>query len=379
MNVFLDTNILHNDHLSSASLKRLAALSSAGIINLFLPDIVTRELTSNKALEFSNNISSCSKTLKKALKQHHFSDKFLADFQAVKNQLLEIEKIAEKDIETNLTNWIKESKATLIPFEHHFMGSILEHYFKGGGAFGSRKNRKDFPDAMIAATIYSFVEKAGPCSVISNDSNLSKHLKENKEITTYSSIRNYLKQLGTKIEFSGGQKILDYFSSNHTSNQLIKFFKKNTDYFDSIYLENDMISNKRAIEVEADYFEVNSADFNNTEELTVTDLNFINESELGGNISFVTNTGLSYVTGYKECLMLEEYRDITVFSATGSGACEIGESALMKFSGEIIFKLLNRKDEHMIERLNETLTYNEFNEFFTIELEIKTGEILNYL
>jgi len=171
-NVFIDTSVFrkYNFDFEHKSIKRLIELSSIGVINLFITDIIYNEVIANIKADV---ILACKKIS-------------VSDASILKNidefkKLLDPESITDK-LMTNYKKFIMSASIVILPTNPMVSKIVIDNYFNAKPPFGVKK-KDEFPDSFILETVLSWCKDKGENAyLISTDPDWKVFCENNKNL-----------------------------------------------------------------------------------------------------------------------------------------------------------------------------------------------------
>jgi rRNA-processing protein FCF1 len=345
INVILDTNILHQEGLSSKNMQVLSRLSRLNKIIITVPDLVAREFVSKKIQTSKENIihaRSKLEPLKKNIGQEH---ELTNDISQLELKLKELHQNIEEPINQNFENWVKTNNIFVPAFKSEDILSVMGFYFSGGGGFRNAKARDDIPDAMIAKIIESEVQKNQDCIVVINDGNFRDYLNTSLGIKTAPMLKDLLNSDPIKsilIQLDRESKIVEQIkvilSDGQVQGRLKNFLTSDKSYLDSIYLTDSDVSDLDETLAMAVYaVEIESIDSSTIQNVKFGDIRFIDDDFFSIEIQFSAESPISYCTDYGSYVGLseEDKSHITFDSMNSDGICELSEIRDFQFDGNM--------------------------------------------
>lgn len=238
LNVVLDTNILHQaQSFNSTEMKKLISLSQKQVIQLYIPEVVLKELKSQKEDEIRKLISSQEKTISE-LKKLSASRNDYSTLVNIEESFSNIKKSLIQSFDKHLSDFKDQTNFIIIKNSEPDIGDMLDLYFSGKGPFRSVKSRQDIPDCFI----YLAIKTISKPHVICCDNTLKAALEKDK-IPVYSSVSDFIeknkKSINKAIEDS---KIQNYLCSQlqNIKKLMITSLEKVLEYKD--FVDENMVS-----------------------------------------------------------------------------------------------------------------------------------------
>jgi hypothetical protein len=196
-NVFLDSQVFigHNFNFASPSLKRLEELAIAGEANVFITDIIIREVEAN-VQERVKGFASSLKTLKrkspilKALQSTESKDPTLDADQAC-NELSE-----------RFRDYRNRTQMTVLALNLASPTAVFDWYFDLHLPFKENTaKRKEFPDAFNMSILEKWCETTGEkIYVVSGDSDLREYCATSQQLLSLTTPGEYAHLYSTEVE-----------------------------------------------------------------------------------------------------------------------------------------------------------------------------------
>ena len=348
-NIVIDTNILHQEGLTSGRMKILAKLVAEKLITIHVPEIVKREFITKRVSEITDAIISIQSNLKTISRKTENNGEFKDKIISLESSLPSLKQDVEKQVINEFNEWVKTLSVNILQFNPNHIHNVLDDYFVGSGAFKLLKNRDDFPDSMIHHTISSLAEELGELYVVLSDGAFKRGIKEQENIITLNSLNDLLK-LEEIDKHISSQQLNKYFIGSEFSTYLLAYFKEEKDIIEQIYFEDD-IENSEFIGVNFYNAQLNFPSHEYITELKLSNFYQISGTEFTAEISFNTFATLSYVSDYGTFLELDKdsSRNVEMSSMNGEGWCELLESVLTQYRGSIN---LSFSEEQTLEAIN---------------------------
>lgn len=207
--VSLDTEVFvaANFQFNSGRLKKLADLSRAGKINLYLADITIREIEvkiSEEIQKISKHIKDFSNKARILRGVPWFSDLVNVNTETVKN-----------DLNNHLSNFIDSTRTTVISTEDVSIAYIFDKYFTQQPPFGEGKKKHEFPDAFVIRSLEEYSEEIEESMYVISDDG---------DIKSACSSSDYLISLGSLDELFN---LITTEENKHFSSLAQQWFKEN--------------------------------------------------------------------------------------------------------------------------------------------------------
>lgn len=227
MRVALDTNIFHNDHsLAGGSFEALARLAEAGHVEVLIPEVIAREFTalSSEQLEAVASYREAIKKLRSA-----FPNNQGPRIDTLKKNVKDLIESSESEAASTFNLWMERVEGRVIKPGSEHAQRILAKYFDGVLPFGTKKARKDFPDAFIVEIILDLAvdEKL---FFVTSDCRMRNTFANVSDITVFDSLEDLLKA----TEFVASQKEVDLAINLP---RIVKVINENKEIFGSALLD----------------------------------------------------------------------------------------------------------------------------------------------
>lgn len=183
----LDTNILHQEGLSSQRMQILKKLIDDSKVLLTIPEIVVREYAS-KLIEYAEeDIQKIDKSVKN-LQKRGLLESFTSAYEGACTSLIRRDM---NSIEDKLNRWLAVYSVDVFSMGNTSVPSLFESYFSGTGAFKAKKRRDDIPDALIYDGI-SQLSKDGELCVAVKDTYLKSKFEALANVKCYENLDEFL-------------------------------------------------------------------------------------------------------------------------------------------------------------------------------------------
>lgn len=334
-NIVIDTNILHQEGLTSGRMKVLAKLVNDELLVIHIPEIVKREFITKRVSEINEAFTNIQSNLRSIQRKIEADGNFKDESTSVEREILALKEGVENQVVEEFNQWVALLKINILEFNPDNISKVLDDYFIGSGAFKSLKNRDDFPDSMIHHSINSLAEELGDLFVILSDGAFKRGIKGQENITALNSINALLELQDIKQHLSN-EELNEYFVGSDFSSYLLNYLKKEKDLINEVYIEDD-IDNTDLLGINTYNPQLNFPDNEKISELSISNFYLISETEFTAEISFNTYATLHYVSDYGSYLSIEKdsSRDIDMDSMNGDGWCDLYEYVLAQYRGKI--------------------------------------------
>jgi hypothetical protein len=262
-NIFIDSSIYisRNFQFSDRLLGRISRLAKEGFIKLFISEIVIREVNrkiDSNLKEAEISLSSLQSKGKILRNVPEYKQIFNTSLLAAANEM----------IKSNFSDFMKDSKAEIIPLNEVSVGQLVENYFNRYPPFSEGK-KDEFPDAINLFAIESWcVKNNQEMCIISSDKDLKNYCAQKNNFHYFVS----LEELLDKITSSDGYKynfIKNLFNSRY---QDVEEYIKESFEALGFTLENE--------EGDVEFVEVYSVEIEDEDEINIT--------EIDGNVAVLS-------------------------------------------------------------------------------------------
>lgn len=178
-NVSLDTSFFEqNNFLVGAKIKELTELCQNGTARIFLTDITYREVIAR----FLKNLLTAEEKIKKPKETLATNAKVLRNFPEMKVFFelpsIEVESLALR-FNVEFEEWLKRSKAIIIPTDSITIKEVFDDYFKNNPPFKEGEKKNEFPDAFTLKALVDYFSIRGEKSyIISSDKDILTKISE---------------------------------------------------------------------------------------------------------------------------------------------------------------------------------------------------------
>lgn len=370
IHLVLDTNILHEEGLTSGRMQILKKLTDSKYVKIHIPDLVKREFVTKRISQIEDYLGECIKGINNSDKKLETSDVIKSDLKFIKDSVSEIVKNIPSAISDEFKKWEEEYRVSILRFDEEKMHEVLNDYFSGSGVFKKLKHREDIPDSIINTTIESLIDEVGDITVLIKDGTFKKHLIKSKNITIYDSLTEFFKteaveELTSKVESIENMKT--YLMSSEYAESLVSHFSDDGKIIEDIHVPDGAVENTNLIGIRIYHAEITMPNHKLISDLTIDSVYDLSDTKFIGDISFITEAPVSYVSDYGSYLQIDSTRDVEMYSMNGDGMCDLIEVFKVKFHGQIEIEF-NSTDQMR----NDLKNINLMNIF----LEVEDGEIL---
>ena len=354
--VVIDTNILSNNTFDSMYMKTLKRLIDNDLLKLYIPDIVKKEYLTQELDNFKSKLNT---------KNINDVNKFFVYNNAIKNELLQVMNLIKKN-QTNIEDsinsefeaWINDYKIEILEFDNNKMTEVMDNYFTGSQVFKNIKNREDIPDSMICTIIEEFASQDKEVIFLSNDNNFRKYLDKKDNIKTFNSSYAFIeteqiqKKLAILNKLIGNYNFISsYLCSDTFQVNLLDYLINNQNNLEDIYEED--IDNT-SILGDVFYCVTNGINTSTIENLTIKNVELIDENEYALYVNFYADAVLMYGMEYYNYMPLEKdsNRNVNLENMKGDGGCSIAEDRYLEFDGVLSVFIKDIKSDNADELIN---------------------------
>lgn len=384
LNVVLDTNILHQEGLTSVNMQLLKRLAVSGRLQVYVPELVKREYLSKKSEQAHESIAEAVKNLLTADKKVGNKTAF---HESVRKAQLDLEAMAaqiDEVITTDFADWEESTKTVLIPFDTQSIEHLFDGYFSGRGPFRKPKARDDIPDAVISACIEKLAAEQ-PCTyVVVKDGVLRRHLSsiakirvtdDLTELFGVDDVKGCIVELDRQLDNVDQMKT--FLSSQEFQVALSEFLLRATKQFESVYIEEEEVHAKHRLEIDSFGVSINYASAEHAEGLVYGEVIFLEEGHFSIPVELRTTAEVFFCADYAEYIDLVPPRSQTVrqTSMNGDGICDLEETRQVKLIGTVEIKFDASKRAAELSAELDAISKNS-SELFAIELDVRTGELV---
>ena len=194
-NVFLDTQVVDEANFNYASqrIRSLIALAEDGQIQVFLTDITLREIKSHLTDAIRKAVS---------VRPHPvLRNSALPRVTALLEPLDAVE--IEEELLTQLDDFIRTARATILPIEGGFLEPVLRKYFDRQPPFGDGKNKAEFPDALVLVALEKWCREHGQTmAVVTRDQGMKAACVSEGPLLHFEDLPEYLDSVSSENEVS---------------------------------------------------------------------------------------------------------------------------------------------------------------------------------
>jgi hypothetical protein len=362
INVVLDTNILHEEGLSSRKMQLLQRLIEANHIELFIPEIVMREYVTKKTYDSLKELQDAHVKLESLKKNMARGSDLYLKVDDAQEIMLSIRDGLETKIWADFDKWIIDFSVSILPFKTECMKEVIDNYFTGGGVYRKPKHRDDIPDAIINSSITELLADKKSLTVLIKDGVFKTHLSSINNVTVFDSLPSFLELDINRHKIDELDKLTArteevkiYLRSESFTSDLLNYLSTSKNIIEYIYLEGPAVTAKNKFIKETFGERINSPKAEN-----INNLHLCNPEHLGGDdysveVIFTTLASLTFCTDYFYYMECENESSLTIDSMNGDGVCDIGVEDYFTFNGFIEIHIPENLNQQEIEHYVQTL------------------------
>lgn len=374
--IILDTNILHQEGLSSGGMRLLGKLANDNIIKIYIPEIVKREFITKRITEIELSLEAITKSLLQIDKKVECENKIKLDVVDFKSNIQNISSNVELHVNDDFDSWAKNYDVKIINFNPNCMVSVIDDYFTGKGAFRKLKSREDFPDSIIHKAIIELASNVNEVYVVVNDNGLKHALNESENVKIFTSIKELI-GIDDLVGHVTNAKYAEILTSDISSDFIRRYLLIEQKILTDLYFDEASIFN---VAILSDYVigvEVNGLIPQRIRSLSITDCKAISEKIFIADITVVADSFVHYVSDYGTYLehQRDDNRIIDLDSMNGDGICDLHEVITVKLYGEVTFSF---KDDVGVEDLKEIIKANhDYSDCIALRFSFSRVDLLN--
>lgn len=382
-NIVLDTNILHQEGMSSRNMLLLKRLIKAGLVKLHIPEVVKREFISRKVFEAKENLKRSNDALGILLKKSSYQSTFKASIYEAQSIINSAELQVEAQILEQFDHWQTDLMIDIVNFNPNDIRQVLDDYFTGSGVYRKAKCREDIPDAIICSIITNLLDTKKALSVVIKDGVFKSYLETISGITVYDSLADLLEEsvLKTEIErldklSQKAEAIKAYLGSPIFLQELDSFLRNPKSEIDQLYLEEEEVHLNNQLGIQTFGERVDYVNPSTLAKLKITDVAWLENESYSLKVSFFARGTIYYcATSYGEYLTLEENpeRDVSFDSMNSDGICDLSEDMDFLFEGLVTVDIEKELDVEAVKAHCQYLGTTSTP--ITVKLEIESVEI----
>ena len=190
-NVFLDTEVFLEANFAYASprLTSVRGLAGSDRIHVFLTTLTVREIKAN----IREAIQRAANTRLPPILRNSSSSRVKVLFEPLDAAEIETELFSQLD------EFIKDARVTVLPIEGEVLGPVLDDYFDRLPPFGLGKNKAEFPDALVLETLKEWcrVEDRG-MAVVTRDEGVRAACSDAGPLFHFEDLPRYLNAVASE-------------------------------------------------------------------------------------------------------------------------------------------------------------------------------------
>nr|WP_284507903.1 PIN domain-containing protein [Caballeronia sp. GACF4] len=380
----MDTNILHQEGLVSANMQLLGRLAIAGLVQVYVPELVRREFLSKKSELAHSAIADSMKGLLLADKKVGNKTGFHNSVQDVQLTLETLDLKIDEAIEADFKEWEQSTKCILIPFNTQSIEQLFDGYFSGTGPYRRPKARDDIPDAVISACIARLASEQPYTYVVVKDGVLKNHLSSIEKIEVTEDLSAFfavdqIKDCITELDqqLANVVELKELFARADFRGALSDFLRRATEQFRDVYVEDGEVHGKHRLKIDSFGVSVNYASATDIEELSFGEVIFLEDGRFSIPLQLRTTAEIHFCADYSDYLALLPPRNESVreTSMNGDGICDLEEVRKVNLIGDIEINVdASMRAAEIADQLVDVS--NGVCETITVELNISTAEII---
>lgn len=377
LNVVFDSNVLHEEGLSSNDMKILKGLIDRGLVQIHLPSLVAKEFITKKRYGFLEGLDKSKQNLD-ALDRDikAINADMLPGLNEVKDIISKYKESIKGDFDKHFKTWLDEFKVSIVDINSTSVEGVFEDYFSGGGVFRKAKSRDDIPDAFISSCILSLLADKGQLIAINKDGVFSRFLSKVPNIRLLTSLEDLFDLEELVVAGVDSEKI-DFITSPEFNLAFSTYLQSNPNYLEHSYFDSEGISGLNKISQVIFGAVIELYDYDELQDVQIYDSRFVEGEVYSAKIEFKRAQVINYVTDYGSFLDIDRdaERDASLESMNGDGMCDVSEVVMVGFSGEITVNYSNTEN-HVV--MDDALLSIE-RRWIPFDVDIKYAEIIKFL
>jgi hypothetical protein len=342
MHLVLDTNILHQENLSSANMKTLLRLVESGYVTVCIPDLVRREYVTKIISECTAKLQAASSHLENVGRIARISSLY-SRVNEVQRELIQIKSEVADAYEADFTRWSETYRVQELPFESGMIGAVLNDYFEGATPYRNPKSREDILDSMIGKSVDALIGLAGDVGVVVKDGTFKRHWEQQGRAKVFASIEDFLLLEQTKAELNR----LDIEANIRTlmatlvdaKEALGEFAKGSQSLLNTIYLEEDEVTGVEALDMDCFGVHVNGPEVGDVTSLQLDQFEYLGKGQFAVAFAMDARARVDYCASYGDYLEHEREESIVMTSMNGVGICDLEEIRPVRIAGKLIINI----------------------------------------
>ena len=242
LNVLLDTNILHEEGLSSTRIQRIQRLIKSSDVKLIIPEIVINEFKSKRVEQANNDLEKIQSGLD-SLQRKNITPKDAYPIKQAINFISHYISLTNNDVD----KWMEINDVDIYKISNTSINELFSSYFSGTGAFRGKRKREDIPDAVIYDGIIK-ISQGTKLVVVVKDGVLFKAISKLENVESYSSLSELLEipLLKDRIDEldqreSKVRSIIDTLNTSDCQNDITQYIEQNELSEIASQYENELI------------------------------------------------------------------------------------------------------------------------------------------
>ena len=339
----LDTNVLRQEGLTSRNMQLLSRLSQSGELNLYVPDIVAREFTSQRVLNLQSNAAAATAALAEMAKQVDASRKSRTLLNDIQEAVLKAEKVAKRDVEADFERWIASTKANVLEFDAAHLGAVFDDYFVGAGAFRSPKHRNDIPDAVVSAQIRALLKRYEKVHIAVKDKEFKRHLQNERRYLVVDELKEFfaLQPVISLIaaldaQEQGVEAIKALLATEALENRLSAYLRTDKETLRRVYVQEDDIEGLDVLGMRLFGASINFAQADAITDIEYGEVSYLEQGGYSVDVLIKTRAQIHYGGDYAELINLPSTREVESVSMDGEGICDLIEQRDVALKGYLV-------------------------------------------
>ncbi|GEM_PF-2867635 len=342
MHLVLDTNILHQENLTSANMKTLLRLVESGYVTICIPELVRREYVTKIISECIAKLQVASGQLEsfgriaRVSSLNSMAKDVQVELAQIKSQVAEV-------YEADFARWYETYRVRELPFESGMIEFVLDDYFEGATPYRSPKSREDMLDSMIGKSIDALIGVVGDVGVVVKDGTFKRHWEQRGGTQTFDSIEEFLFLEQSKAELNR----LDIEASmgtimtalNDSKDALVEFVKGSKNLLDSIYMEEDEVTGAEVLDMDCFGIRINGPQVGDVASLQLDQMEYLGKWQFAVMFIMEARARVDYCASYVDYLEHERKEFIEMTSMNGVGICDLEEVRPIRISGKMIISI----------------------------------------
>ncbi|WP_447934418.1 PIN domain-containing protein [Stenotrophomonas lactitubi] len=342
--LFMDTNILHQETLTSARMKSLFRVIESNFVELFIPSIVAREYVTKIAHDGSAKLQSAAASLDAVVRAARVN-KLADDLSRLSGEITTIQSEYVAACEEGFSSWARQYKVKILDFSPESITSVLNGYFSGASPFRAVKAREDLLDAMIGTSIEAHVSAGKDATVLIKDGVFKRHLSEVAGVQVFDSLGEFLDSPRLVAELrrldaeANIPQLLVALSTPETKGLVQDYARSTQSVLDTIYAEDYMVAGVERLPVDGFGVRVNGPIVENVRSLEIDDVQYIGNQSFAYNFLMFARVGIDFCADYGDYVDFEGDPRMRLTSMNGSGVCDITSDGVARIDGKLLITM----------------------------------------